>query len=130
MKDIIINMLGYEMFIDFSKHAWQRSNTRLDNEIKENLIERIKYILQIEDVADYALFEVKTGDYFVVCDHTMNFSVVMCARQTEVEILTVFNEDAFGSSIKMFDGQGIIDIIDLENYRFSRFDRFTKRRRY
>lgn len=126
MKNIVINMLGYDMYLDISKHAFARKNQRVEEEVKENIIERIRYILQHELVCDYALWSVKLGEPFIICDHTMNFSMVTVVRNEEVEIVTIHNEDAFGTSIRMSDGQKIIDVINLDTVRFSRFDRLSK----
>lgn len=128
MKNITINMLGYDMFLDISLHAWARKNQRVENDVKENITERIKYILQLEEVADYALWSIKLGEAFIICDHTMNYSMVVYVRNEEVEISTIFYEDAFGTSIRMSDGQKIIDVITLDTIRCSKFDRQSRKK--
>lgn len=110
-NEYVIKLDSIEFYLNIPVHAKQRLEERIyaETDIEFDIRKRLEVIFANDEIADFVLNEIKIGESFAIFDFVYNVSMVLAIHTEDIDVKTIFYE-SFGKSLKLFEGQKIIEI--------------------
>ena len=117
-----VNMLGYQIEVDYGAHVKERLRSRFDDVDIAFLEYRIEAVFSDEAVADHLMNEVKIGEDVILIDEDSGITFAVNVGSETIYIMTVYNAFEY-SGFRLGDRQQVLKFAEKNGFRSERFER-------
>lgn len=117
-----VNMLGYQIEVDYGAHVKERLRSRFDDVDIAFLEYRIEAVFSDEAVADHLMNEVRIGEDVILIDEDSGITFAVNVGSETIYIMTVYNAFEY-SGFRCGDRQQVLKFAEKMGFRPGRFER-------
>ena len=118
----MVNMLGYQIEVDYGAHVKERLRSRFDDVDIAFLEYRIEAVFSDEAVADHLMNEVRIGEDVVLIDEDSGITFAVNVGLETIYIMTVYNAFEY-SGFRCGDRQQVLKFAEKMGFRVGRVER-------